>query len=103
MARAEERANQEPEPSVGEETMDEAMATLAIWMYAHELKLSMGVMPDGMALWVRLGFPKASTDERAGMVSFLVSDQLETVLRKSLASLEASAKSNYWKPDQYAR
>lgn len=103
MVRAEERANAEPEPPASEESIEDCMLRLALYCYSSELKLSMGVMPDGMAIWLRLGFPKASKDERAGMVSFVVSDELQAVLWKAMAALDSSSKSQYWKPDQYAR
>lgn len=102
-ARAEERENLEPEPDVLEESVEDCMLRLVINMYASELKLGMGVMPDGMAVWCRLGFPKTSRDPRAGLVSFCVSDTLQAVLLKAMAALESSEKSQYWKPDQYAR
>jgi len=103
MARAEERAQAEPEPTPSEESVEECMLRLALYCYAAELKVGMGVMPDGMAIWLRLGFPKASTDERAGLVSFCVSDTLQAVLWKAMAALDSGPKSQYWKPDQFAR
>ncbi len=103
MARAEERAQAEPEPKQSEESVEECMLRLALYCYASELKVGMGVMPDGMAIWVRLGLPKTAADPRAGMVSFCVSDTLQGVLWKAMAALDSSEKSQYWKPDQYSR
>lgn len=102
-ARAEDRASQEPEPAPSEESVEDCMLRLVVYCYASELKVGMGVMPDGMAIWIRLGFPKTSRDERAGLVSFCVSDTLQAVLWKAMAALDSGPKSTYWKPDQYAR
>ena len=103
MARSEERDNAEPEPVPSEESVEDCMLRLAIYMYAHELKVGMGVMPDGMAIFLRLGFPKTATDPRAGMVSFCVAQDLQGVLWKAMAALDSGEKSRYWKPDQFAR
>lgn len=92
-------------PKVDDIDLDEAecFVRLVISMYASQLRLGMGVMPDGMAVFVRLSIPSASTDPRAGMVSFVVSDDTTSVLRKAVSALEAPAKPPWWKPDQFAR
>lgn len=84
-------------------TPEECLVQLTIHMFASGLKLGMGVMPDGMAVFIRLSFPPESTDPRAGMVSFVVSNDIEAVLLKAVSSLEASAQSNFWKKDRFAR
>ena len=101
MARAEEQSNTE---SLPQSDLDEAecFVRLVIYMYAVQLKLGMGVMPDGMAVFIRLSVPTTSKDPHAGMVSFVVSDDTLGVLRKAVSAMEASAKSPFWKPDQFA-
>ena len=103
MARAAEE--EAAKPPVVEEDLDEAecFVRLVIAMYASKLRLGMGVMPDGMAIFIRLSVPAESTDPHAGMVSFVVSDDTAGVLRKAVAALEAQPKLPFWKPDQFAR
>jgi hypothetical protein len=71
-------------------------------MYMSGLKVGMGVMPDGMAVYVRLSMPKDAEDPRAGYVAFVVSNEPRSVLNKALDALEATVQSNYWKPDRFA-
>lgn len=102
-ARAErEEAEKPPLPEVDLDT-EECFVRLVVHMFASELRLGMGVMPDGMAIWVRLSVPAKSTDPRAGLVSFVVSDDTAAVLRKAVQAMEAPAKPPWWKPDQYTR
>ncbi len=100
--RAKELEESFPEPTTIDYSTDECVTQLVIAMYALGLKVGMGVMPDGMAIYVRLSVPGKSVDPRAGMVSFVVHNDPTEVLRKAIQALEASAQSNYWKPDQYA-
>lgn len=90
-----------PEQSL-DYTAEECLIQLIIAMYATGLKLGMGVMPDGMAIFIRISVPSNSVDPRAGMVSFVVHNDPTEVFRKAILALEASPQSNYWKPDQYA-
>lgn len=103
MARAEAEALEKP--ALPEVDLDESecFVRLVIGMYASQLRLGMGVMPDGMAIWIRLSIPTKSSDPRAGMVSFVVSDDTAAVLRKAVQAMEAPAKPPWWKPDQFAR
>jgi hypothetical protein len=102
MARAEESANAEAEAEALDLDEAECFVRLVIGMYASQLKVGMGVMPDGMAIYIRLSIPKTSSDSRAGMVSFVVSNDTTAVLLKAVSALEASAQSNFWKPDRFA-
>jgi hypothetical protein len=99
-AQAEAAAAPKQDPSDRDET--ECFIHLVISMYSAGLKMGVGVMPDGMAIYIRLSFPSTSTDERAGMVSFLVSQDTKSVLNKAVDALEASERSQYWKVDRYA-
>jgi len=102
-ARAEKEALEAPPlPEVDLDT-EECFIRLVVGMFASQLRLGMGVMPDGMAIWIRLSVPSKSTDPRAGMVSFVVSDDTAAVLRKAVQAMEAPAKPPWWKPDQFAR
>lgn len=91
-----------PERSI-DLSAEECYVQLVIAMFACGLKLGLGVMPDGMAIWLRLSMPSASVDPRAGMVSFLVHPDPTELLRKGILALEASERSAYWKPDQFAK
>lgn len=100
--RAQELAESFPEAATIDYSSDECITQLVIAMYALGLKLGMGVMPDGMAIYIRLSVPRGSVDPRSGMVSFVVHNDPVEVLRKSIQALEASAQSAYWKPDRFA-
>ena len=100
-AKAEADAAPKSDPSDREET--ECFVHLVIAMYSTGLKMGLGVMPDGMAIYVRLSMPASSTDPRAGMVSFVVSQDTRSVLNKAVDALEASERSQYWKPDRFAQ
>ena len=103
MARAELEAAEAPELPVVDMDETECFVSLVIAMYASKLRLGMGVMPDGMAIFIRLSMPAESTDPHAGLVSFVVSDDTAGVLRKAVQALEAPPKPPWWKPDQFAR
>lgn len=100
--RAKERLEAEPQPDVSDLSEAECFVRLVIAMYAFQLGVGMGVLPDGMAIWIRLRVPADSSDERAGMVAFVAHNDPATVLRKAVLALEASPKSNWWKPDRFA-
>lgn len=102
-ARAEIKATEAPDlPDID---LDEAecFVRLVIGCYASQLRLGMGVMPDGMAIFIRLSVPTESVDPRAGMVSFVISNDPLEVLRKAVQALEAPAKPPWWKADKFAR
>jgi hypothetical protein len=103
MARAAQEAADTPPPPNDDLDEAECFVRLVVAMYASKLKVGMGVLPDGMAVYLRLTMPSESTDERAGMVSFVVSDDTLSVLRKAVQALESAPKPPYWKPDQFAR
>jgi hypothetical protein len=102
IARAEQEAAEAPAAELEDLDEAECFVRLVIAMYASKLKVGMGVMPDGMAIYLRLSIPKGSTDPRAGMVSFVVSSDTQAVLLKAVGALDASAQSSYWKPDRFA-
>jgi len=103
MARAEEAANTTPPVDVGDYDEAECFVRLAVWMYACDLRLGMGHMPDGMALWIRLSVPTSSSDPHAGMVSFVVTDDTRALLNKAVAAMDAKPQAPWWKPDQFAK
>src|SRR5689334_10662340 len=76
MVRAEERDEGEQPADVGNLSVEECLVRLLIEMYASELTLGMGVMPDGMAVYARLRYPTSCKDPRAGLVSFVVHNDL---------------------------
>jgi len=100
---AAKKAAEAPPPPTYDEDEAACFVRLVIEMFTSGLKLGMGTMPDGMAIWIRLSVPSGSSSPYAGMVSFVVSDDTLAVLRKAVASLEAAPKAPYWKPDQFAR
>jgi len=101
-ARAKREADAAPKSDPSDRDETECFVHLVIAMYSLPLKVGMGVMPDGMAIYIRLSIPATSTDERAGMVSFVVSQDTRSVLNKAVDALEAGGKSQYWKVDRFA-
>jgi hypothetical protein len=101
--RAAEEAAKAPQSDPSDRDETECFVRLVIAMYSLPLKMGMGVMPDGMAIYIRLSIPKTSSDERSGMVSFLVSDDTKSILNKAVDALEAGPQSRYWKPDRFAQ
>ena len=84
-------------------TLEECFVQLTIAMYALGLRVSFGVLPDGMAVFARLNIPLESEDTRAGMVSFVASSDALGAARKAVYALQSSAESNFWKKDDFAR
>jgi hypothetical protein len=101
--RAQKEALEAPKPVEVDLDEAECLVQLIVESYASGMRMGMGTMPDGMAIWMRLSVPGKAASPYAGMVSFLVSDDPLTVLRKAVLSLEAPAKPPYWKVDQFAR
>lgn len=103
-ARAEAEAKSaEPDVPQVDYTVEEALVLLTIEMFRTGLTVGMGVLPDGMAVYVRLRMPSKAEDPRAGMVAFLAGSDAPSALSKALHALESSSKSNYWKPDRFAQ
>lgn len=100
--RAKELEASFPEPVQLDLTAEECYVRLVIDMYASGIKLGMGVMPDGMAIWCRISMPSTAKDPRAGMVAFVVHNDPTEVLRKAILAMDASERSNYWKVDRFA-
>ena len=71
-------------------------------MYTSGVGVGLGVMPDGMAIWIRLRVPEKSKDPRAGQVAFVAHNDPEVVWQKAVQALESSVTSNWWKPDRFA-
>lgn len=92
-----------PEPTDAFD-LDEAecLVRLVIHMYSSSIRLALGVMPDGMAVWGRVSVPKTSADPRAGHVAFVVGSDMPSVLQKAVAAMEAPTESKWWKPDRFA-
>jgi hypothetical protein len=103
IARAQELVEDFPEQHSIDYDEAECFTQLVIAMFTLGLKVGMGVMPDGMAVYVRLSVPSTADDPRAGMVSFVVHNSPLEVLRKAILALEASERSAYWKPDRFAQ
>jgi len=102
-AKARQEALEAPKPTDIDLDEAECFVQLVIESFGTGLKVGMGTLPDSMAIWVRLSMPSTSSSPYAGMVSFLVSDDTLTVLRKAVAALEAAPRPPFWKPDQFAR
>jgi hypothetical protein len=102
MARAEEQSHEEEKRDYSDLSFEDCFIRLLVEMYSSQLKLGFGVMPDGMAVFARLSYPSASSDPRAGRVSFLVSNEHTSLLLKCMDALDATERSNFWKPDRYA-
>lgn len=102
-ARAKEEAAKAPQLSEVDLDAEECLVQLAVESFASGLRMGMGTMPDGMAIWMRLSMPSKASSAYAGLVAFLISDDPLTVLRKAVAALEAPPKPPFWKPDQFAR
>jgi hypothetical protein len=100
--RAQELVEDFPEAQSIDYDEGECWTQIIIAMFALGLKMGVGVMPDGMAVYIRLSVPSGSSDPRAGMVSFVVHNSPLEVLRKAVLALEATEKSAYWKPDRFA-
>lgn len=81
----------------------EALVQICVSMYAYGCTFGMGALPDGSGIYGRIRMPGKAEHPCAGMVAFVVSDDPLTVLLKALAALDSSPKSNFWKPDQYAK
>jgi len=105
-AEAAKRAKEAPKEEVRTDAFElsdsECYIRLVIEMYASGCGVSMGVMPDGMAQWVRLRYPTSSKSSFAGLVAFAVHNDPTTVLQKAVQALDASPNSQWWKPDRYA-
>jgi len=102
VARAKAEAAPEEQTDAFGLTLEECWIRVVVSMYASGVGLGVGVMPDGMALWIRLRMPAKAKDPRAGMVAFVAHTDPLTVWQKAVQALESSAQSNWWKPDRFA-
>ncbi len=103
-ARAKETAK-EAEIAPVDDGLDaaEAVVQLAVAAYAYGATFGMGALPDGSGIYGRVRIPGKADHPCAGMVAFVVSDDPIQVMRKALAALASSPRSNFWKPDQFAQ
>jgi len=101
--RAEAQAAKEVEdaPSI-EYSVEECLVLLTIEMFRTGLTVGMGVLPDGMAVYVRLRMPSQADDPRAGQVAFLAGSDAPSALLKAVYALDAPPNGTYWKPDKFA-
>lgn len=83
-------------------TIEECYVRILVAMFALGVGVGLGVMPDGMAIWIRLRMPAKAEDPRAGHVAFVAHSDPQTVWQKAVQALESSAQSNWWKPDRFA-
>jgi hypothetical protein len=83
-------------------SVEECLVLLQIEMFRTGLTLGMGVLPDGMATYVRLRMPSKADDPRAGQVAFLAGADPLSTLTKAVYCLEAPPNGAYWKPDRFA-
>ena len=102
VARGKARVEEDLPTDAFDLSLEECYVRLVIAMFASGVGLGMGVMPDGMAIWIRLRVPTESSDPRAGHVAFVAHSDPTTVFQKAVQALEASAQSNWWKPDRFA-
>jgi len=102
-ARAKAAASAKAEMPDLDYTLEECFVQLSIGMYALGLRVSFGVLPDGMAVYARLNVPLEAEDSHAGMVSFVAASDTLGAARKAVYALQSSAESNFWKKDDFAR
>ena len=103
VARAKEEAAPEEPSDAFSLSIEECYVRIVIAMYTSGIGLGLGVMPDGMALWIRLRVPTKSKDPRAGHVAFVAHNDPAVVWQKAVQALESSVGSNWWKPDRFAQ
>lgn len=91
-------------PDADARRLDEALVDLAVEMYMHGAKISVGPTPDASGIWARISYPKWSPAKSlAGMTAFTASSDLERALRKLAQLRDAPENLKVWKPDQFAR
>jgi hypothetical protein len=88
-------------PNIDDVSFTEALEMFEIWAYSDGLKVSIGSLKDGTALFCRLSFPKWADSGFKGLTTIAVSDSLEKAVRKAYAHT-TTTHSSVWKIDQYA-
>lgn len=83
-------------------TVEECYIRILVAMFTSGVGVGLGVMPDGMAIWIRLRVPEKATDPRAGHVAFVAHSDPQVVWQKAVQALESPVESNWWKPDRFA-
>lgn len=102
LARAKEIAAADPPADVSDLTVEECFVRVLVEMFASGLGLGVGVMPDGMAIWIRLRMPTEAKDARAGHVAFVAHNDPQVVWQKAVLALESASPGQWWRPDRYA-
>lgn len=100
--RAKAEAAEKPPSDVSDLTVEECYIRVLVEMFALGVGLGVGVMPDGMAIWIRLRVPAKAKDPRAGHVAFVAHNDPTTVWQKAVLALESASPGQWWKPDRFA-
>lgn len=100
--RAKEEAAANPPSDVSDLSLEECFVRVLVEMFASRVGLGVGVMPDGMAIWIRLRMPTEAKDPRAGHVAFVAHNDPTVVWQKAVLALESSRPGQWWKPDRFA-
>ena len=88
-------------PNIDDFSLEDALDYIELEMYANGLKVSLGSLKDGSALFVRFSFPKWSDSGYKGLTTFAASDTLEKAIRKAYGHT-STTHSSVWKVDQYS-
>lgn len=88
-------------PNIEDCTLSEALEMFEIWIYADGLKVSVGCLKDGTAIFCRLSFPKWSDSGFKGLTTLAVSDTFEKAVRKAYMHT-TTTHSSVWKVDQFS-
>lgn len=102
VARAKAEAQSDEPTDAFNLSVEECWIRVVIAMYASGVGVGVGVMPDGMAIWVRLRMPAKAKDPRAGHVAFVAHNDPQVVWQKAVQAMESSVQSSWWKPDRFA-
>lgn len=87
-------------PNIEDYSLQEALEYIEVEMYENGLKVSLGSLKDGSALFVRFSFPKWSDSGYKGLTTFAASDTLEKALRKAYGHT-STTHASVWKVDQF--
>lgn len=88
-------------PNLEDFSLEDALEYFEVELYANGLKISIGSLKDGSALFCRLSFPKWSDSGYKGLTTFAASDTLEKALRKAYGHT-STTHASVWKVDQYS-
>lgn len=102
VARAKEAAAANPPSDVSDYTLEDCFVRVLVEMFSLGVGLGVGVMPDGMAVWIRIRMPAEAKDPRAGHVAFVAHNDPTVVWQKAVLALESASPGQWWKPDRFA-